>query len=97
MGFGRVFIALPKRSLPLKRNPNLLTCFVLGRANSTWLCADMMSFEVDMKQFRKNWIWNENTVHYGERIEKTNGYFFTFDGDVYKRLLNEFCIFYTVS
>lgn len=56
-----------------------------------------MQFKVNMKQFRKNWVWNEDTVHYGDRIAKTKGSFFTFDGEVYKRLLNEFCIFYTAN
>jgi len=56
-----------------------------------------MQFKVNMKQFRKNWVWNEDTVHYGDRIAKTDGDFFTFAVDVYKRLLNEFCIFYTAS
>ena len=56
-----------------------------------------MQFKVNMKQFEKNWVWNEDTVHYGDRIAKTNGSFFTFADDVYKRLLNKFCIFYTVT
>jgi hypothetical protein len=56
-----------------------------------------VEFKINMEQFRKNWVWNENTVHYGDRIAKTKGDFFTFDGEVYKRLLNEFCIFYTAT
>jgi hypothetical protein len=27
-----------------------------------------MEFSVNMKQFKKNWVWNTDTVHYGDRI-----------------------------
>lgn len=56
-----------------------------------------MQFKVNMKHFRKNWVWDEDTVHYGDLIAKTNGNFFTFNGEVYKRLLSEFCIFFTAK
>jgi hypothetical protein len=54
-----------------------------------------MQFAVNMKQFKKNWVWNTDTVHYGDRIAVMNGCFFTFNGDVYKRLLTDFNIFFT--
>ena len=56
-----------------------------------------MSFKVNMKQFRENWVWDQDTVHFGERIAKTKGSFFTLEPDVYKRLLAEFNIFFTAT
>lgn len=56
-----------------------------------------MQFKVNMKQFEKNWVWNEDTVHYGDRIAKTNGSFITFADVVYKRLLTDFNIFFTAQ
>lgn len=56
-----------------------------------------MDFNINMKEFRKNWVWNTDTIHYGDTIAKTKGKFFTFDGDVYKQLLTDFNIFFTVN
>ena len=56
-----------------------------------------MQFKVNMKQFRQNWIWNTDTVFFGDQIAKCNGDFVTFDGDSYKRLLTDFNIFFTAK
>lgn len=55
----------------------------------------MTEFKVNIKQFRKNWVWNADTVFYGDQIAKANGCFFTFDGSAYSRLLTDFNIFFT--
>jgi hypothetical protein len=54
-----------------------------------------MYFSVNMKQFRSNWIWNADTVAFGDQIAKTDGKFFTLRGNTYKRLLTDFDIFFT--
>lgn len=55
----------------------------------------MMNFEVDMNQFEENWVWDMDTVQFGDLIAKTKGKFVTFNGNVYLRLLNEFNIAFT--
>ena len=37
------------------------------------------------KDFKKKFIWNTETCHYGDKILKTKGKFFTLDGDIYKK------------
>ena len=56
-----------------------------------------MEIKVDMKQFKANWKWTDETVHYGNKIAQTKGNMFTFDGEVYKRLLTDFNIFFTAT
>lgn len=55
----------------------------------------MMAFEVDIKQFEENWVWDMDSVQYGDLIAKTKGKFVTFNENVYMRLLNEFSIAFT--
>ena len=56
-----------------------------------------MQITVNMTQFKKNWKWTDESVHFGNKIAQTAGNFFTFDGDVYKRLLTDFNIFFTAK
>ena len=57
-----------------------------------------MQFSVNMKQFKEKWIWDSDTVHFGNVIAETNGKFYSaFDGNIYKRLLTDFNIFFTVG
>ena len=57
-----------------------------------------MQFKINMKQFRENWEWNTDTVYFGDKIAKAQGDFYTaFDGEIYKRLLTEFNIFFTAT
>lgn len=56
-----------------------------------------MLFHINMKQFRENWVWNTDTVHYGDKIAVTNGVFHTFHDAVYHRLLTDFNIFFTAG
>lgn len=56
-----------------------------------------MEINVNMNQFRSKWQWNADNVFFGDQIAKTEGSFFTFDGETYKRLLTDFNIFFTAS
>jgi len=56
-----------------------------------------MKISVNMQQFKENWVWDADTVFYGDQIAKANGPFYTFNGDVYKNLLTDFNIFFTAS
>ena len=56
-----------------------------------------MQFNINMKQFRDKWVWNTDTVFYGDQIAKARGSFFTLNGESYKRLLTDFNIFFTAT
>ena len=49
---------------------------------------------ISMQQFKRRWKYTTDNVNLAEKIEETNGKFFTLDARPYVKWLDEFNIFY---